>query len=680
MPISVENVKLMASQRLTDTEDGGGQMTGNEVVDGNINNLFPDISRLDRVYGRVSLRKAFVSVMTADNDTYNGSHVILSVPAEDPRVSVCLFTTDDPHDERDSAVNRLESYVTRGPRYNGWLWGPQLAGSRQIAVFQPKGAPLPEIGDVLFLIKNEGLSTEQSQYVRITKVEAEDRTFGSTSGSTSSSFSRSIVYISIGDPLRDTYAGIEISNNDALPTSIYTTVIADAAKYYGVMKPTVEISANDISLNVDSIYTHLVPSAQGETPVVDVSPGEAGPVMGSGTAYTITTPSTTWSNGSQLHFCRGIKPTTLTISGSGRTFTEAGDGILLEGVTQRGTVDYSTGDITFTNVTSFSAAFSATAVIGAALSRVPNTHYIEVTISNRGYNFTAILDPQPVRKTLTVDFMAQGKWYRLRDDGKGYLVPDVADTGAGTINYTTGSVAVTCGALPDVETAIMFAWGAPIESEDISGVITVPVAQLSKTVANPPIKPGSLSISWPSGAGTAVATDNGSGTITGAATGSVNYATGLVVWKPTSIPASGSVYTIDYDHYPRLMGSLSGGGGLTWNATIPGAPLKPRTVEITTTINVAGINQLFTFHDNGAGGISAGGFSLDYPINNEDWDGSTTINGVSGTIDYVTGNVQVNLTGVAGSYTYIEPYIMDYYTAPVVSIHFSNNVNYPGQG
>jgi len=107
MPISVEDVKLMASQRLTDTDDGGGRMTGNEIVDGNVNNLFPDISRLDRVYGRVSLRKAFVAVQTADNDTYNGAHVILSVPAQDPNVSVCLFSTNDPHDERTAARDRI---------------------------------------------------------------------------------------------------------------------------------------------------------------------------------------------------------------------------------------------------------------------------------------------------------------------------------------------------------------------------------------------------------------------------------------------------------------------------------------------------------------------------------------------------------------------------------------------
>ena len=195
MPITVEDVKLMASQRLADTTDGGGQMTGNEVVDGNVNNLFPDISRLDRVYGRVSLRKAFVHIDTADNDTYNGAHAILSVPASDPNVSVCLFTTSNPHDVRTDAVDRLESYVTLGPRFQGWLWGDQPAGSRSLLVFQPVSAEPPEVGAVLCLFNAKGTANEYRQYVRVMKVEQSIQDF-----TTTSTFSRRILTITSRAP------------------------------------------------------------------------------------------------------------------------------------------------------------------------------------------------------------------------------------------------------------------------------------------------------------------------------------------------------------------------------------------------------------------------------------------------------------------------------------------------
>ncbi|WP_163372990.1 hypothetical protein [Endozoicomonas acroporae] len=40
MAITNSDVKLFESQRFTDEEDGCGRVTGSEVIDGNINNLF----------------------------------------------------------------------------------------------------------------------------------------------------------------------------------------------------------------------------------------------------------------------------------------------------------------------------------------------------------------------------------------------------------------------------------------------------------------------------------------------------------------------------------------------------------------------------------------------------------------------------------------------------------------
>ena len=52
MTIINNDVKLFESQRLTE-EDGGGRVTGSEVIDGNVNNLFQDISRIDRTIGDI---------------------------------------------------------------------------------------------------------------------------------------------------------------------------------------------------------------------------------------------------------------------------------------------------------------------------------------------------------------------------------------------------------------------------------------------------------------------------------------------------------------------------------------------------------------------------------------------------------------------------------------------------
>ena len=93
MTINVDDVKLLKSQRLTDESDGGGRATGAAVVDGEVNNLFPDVSRLDRTTGRINLRKLFGGPMTQNADAYLGAHAIVTKSPADPRVSVVLFNT-----------------------------------------------------------------------------------------------------------------------------------------------------------------------------------------------------------------------------------------------------------------------------------------------------------------------------------------------------------------------------------------------------------------------------------------------------------------------------------------------------------------------------------------------------------------------------------------------------------
>ncbi|NCC25632.1 MAG: hypothetical protein EOM25_10635, partial [Deltaproteobacteria bacterium] len=172
MPITQSDIKLMASQELTDRDDAGGRMTGNEVPDGSVNNLFPDISRLDRVYGRVSMRKCFPFVDTADQSTYYGAHAILTDPPDDPLVSVTMFSEGDPTDRREDARDRVEQYVIQGPRATFFLMGLHPAGMRTIVCWQPVGWGQPKVGEVLFL----RIQTGVSQYVRITEIESERRT------------------------------------------------------------------------------------------------------------------------------------------------------------------------------------------------------------------------------------------------------------------------------------------------------------------------------------------------------------------------------------------------------------------------------------------------------------------------------------------------------------------------
>ena len=93
MPIKTNNLVLYKSERLTDNSDGGGKYSGQIVVDGESNNLFPDVSELDRTMGRVSLCKIFAGVTSDDTDALMGSTVFISKNPDDPNVSALLFST-----------------------------------------------------------------------------------------------------------------------------------------------------------------------------------------------------------------------------------------------------------------------------------------------------------------------------------------------------------------------------------------------------------------------------------------------------------------------------------------------------------------------------------------------------------------------------------------------------------
>ena len=61
MTILEGDILLLASERLYDEDDGGGAMTGKEIATNQHNTMFPDISDLDRAYGRLNLRKTLLS-------------------------------------------------------------------------------------------------------------------------------------------------------------------------------------------------------------------------------------------------------------------------------------------------------------------------------------------------------------------------------------------------------------------------------------------------------------------------------------------------------------------------------------------------------------------------------------------------------------------------------------------
>lgn len=548
MAITAADIQLLESERMRDTPDGGGRQTGNIIPSGEAGNVFPKVSRVDSVYGRVNLRKIYVAVRTATLDMYAGAHAIITDPPNNERISVCLFSTGSAFDTRTKARDRIESYVVAGPISRMRLYGNQLIGQKAILTYQRVEEPLPDVGEVFVLsVEADGYAAAE-QYVRVTDVTHEVRSFTDTSGE----FERRVLTLKIGGALVQTFKGAEPTRftADTSPTKIRVTQVADASKYFGIQPLSEQALSGALSLRLVSVYAPLVPSAQRETSVsmaeisgvsrmaaaaatVRVVP-DLGQMPGAGISLTrfLGGPVTPLS----LEVANGAAPATGRDDGLGNIVAVAGSGT--SGL--NGTVNYQTGEITVASVGYSGGSLEARYTPAAQVSGPSHTRQIPITIGTRGTVYAETLTPLPAPGTLTVDYRAMGRWYRLRDDGTGQLVANDASEGTGSVDYVTGAVIVTLGALPDIDSALLMSWGSPAHYTIRAGAAADVGAalRLNYTLAHAPVVPGSLTISYPVGGVSRSATDSGAdGNVIGTGvTGTIDYATGAVRLSFTTSP------------------------------------------------------------------------------------------------------------------------------------------------
>ena len=208
----------------------------------------PDISELDRAGGRVNLRKSFVQVATDDTDTYFGANVIVAEPPQDERVSVTLFSTRKTFDTREQAQTRIEAYLNKGPEWAGYLFENHIAGQRVIQLFQRLSDAVPNVGQTLVLIENEGLPTQKEQYIRATAVSVVERSFTYNTDqdyrprSSPSPSATRCASTSRARPPADAFTRATNS------TKTRDTVVADAGTYVGVVPLTQAAAVGDFTI------------------------------------------------------------------------------------------------------------------------------------------------------------------------------------------------------------------------------------------------------------------------------------------------------------------------------------------------------------------------------------------------------------------------------------------------
>ncbi len=556
MAILSGDIKLLKSDTMSDVPEGGGAITGELILSGESNNIFDDISTLDRVYGAVHMRKVFPAVQTQNTDRYFGSHVIISKLPGDGKIGVNLFNTGDYFDRRPAAKSRVENYRARGPVYAGFLWATQYMGSRAVTVFQGESAKIPGIGDVLELV-----SATASQAIKITRLDASMQTFTDDRGA----YIRRILEIEISDVLTADFVGVQMSRYDAFNPApaavIHKTVVANAARYYSARPLAIPAVLGALTVKTDSVYSQVVPSSQSELALVDVTAGSnAVPVIESGPDVTLSLGSV--SGAIYNRYLGGpITPGSLTVDFSGfgflctdvaGTLTRTSDGVAY------GTVIYATGELRFNTPASFTGtggALIATFKPAAAPIRVADTTSIRVTAANRGYVWTINLNPPPQPGALSVSYRALNSWYELRDNVNGGLQAEEQGIGSGSVNYATGSVTLTTAALPDADSDIIYAWGQPVDIFNRSGLAPGKF-KITHPLANAAFDASTLTISWNDGA-ERTATANAAGVISGYATGQLNLTTGLVEFTPTTVPLGGTEFTFSYSYGPAISKTLT---------------------------------------------------------------------------------------------------------------------------
>ncbi len=650
MTITTQDIKFFASKVMSDVPEGGGGPSAVVLQSGKSNNIFRDVREQDRAGGNLSMRQVHLGITSGNTDVAMGSNIIVSEPPSDPNVSVVLMATRDDFATRQQDIARLEAGFIAAATYSGQLFGDHLQGMRTLNIIQRVDAVLPIPGQRLVLVYREGYADTYIQYIGVRKVEHTVQTFEDGKGT----FERRVVTLQLSQALERDYPGFDPQRESVTEanlrarTKIRNTVWGNAAKYYGVQPLQESGVLGQYSVRVPSIYERVVPSAEAESPMVDAIPiaGAALPV-GAVDDVTITT-TQTWNTTTSLVLPGGCLPGSLRVVVGGTTITDKG-GLLLAGGTQVGTVDYQNGICTLLTG-SYTGSKTVTYRPAAWMQRMPQSSEIVVTPEGRSQSYVGFILPLAEPGTLSISYLAQGRWYVLQDDGSGALRGSESGHGAGTYNPDTGSFLITLGALPDVGSSIVLYWGVPTQETRWPSA-PVPLYQ-DLDLALPEgasIYPGGLSITWTDGATTKTATAAADMTLTGDATGRVYVGDKRIRFLPNTLPPVGTQINVQVDTAPateesfdapardgqgRLQitgaqgGWVPGGVRVRWNtatdvASIGGLQMLPVDEDIPMLGGGKYIERTQDAVDDGAGNLLLRGTSI-------------------GTIDYVAGTVTFN--------------------------------------
>ena len=526
--IKRSDLQFFPSERLTDNDDGGGMPLGTPIS-GEANELFNPISNIARVNGGFYARLMYAGVMRMDDEPLIGSFAAITKPPSDPTVSYLLSRATKFGELRKDALNRIEAYNVATIESRMLLLSTQSKDSRLVQAYQRVGEPLPVVGDVYCLRQDKSGYPKHEQYIQVSRVTSEDRTFTRQVSGSSREFTVTVVKMEISSKLQADFVGADYPAEGYVdnPCKIRETAVADAAQYYGVKPLAAPIAQNDITLQIPTLMEKMVPTNQVDVRLTDLnaagqrqtlldgSKAGTGGIINLRIAKSHSTGSTT-----SLYTGNAITPGSLNIDTAAGQVKDKGSALVI-GETVVGSVNQAAGEVTI-NGASFSGYITSLDFRPAGREmQVGDTASTPVTINNRSYIWSRNINPPPAPGSLLVSYRAQGRWYDLRDSGDGILRGASAAHGSGSVNFITGSVEISTGELPDVGSSILFTWGGRARYFNRSD--QTPSAKMLLTLSQAAV-PSSLSLMWNDGTAKTAVSD-ARGNITGAWTGKYNAKT-----------------------------------------------------------------------------------------------------------------------------------------------------------
>ncbi len=275
MPLLTGDIRFSRSANMADVPEGGGPPSAQLLISGRSNEVFPDISEETRTVGRVEIYQIFSLLRNPDRAALLGSNTILAQPPADPNVSITLLSLKDPFATRADIARRIESGMAAGSEWSGYLLENHYQTMRTVQLLQRPGATPPTIGKTYVLIYNEGLAGERRQRVRIKTTDTQTRTYTEIINNQLTDFAAQVTTCELFDGLLYDFPGSPATRTFARrpeKSLIRETLYSDSGMFYGAGRLTAPTQPNDVWLQVNSIYTQIVPNSRTEAATVDQRP------------------------------------------------------------------------------------------------------------------------------------------------------------------------------------------------------------------------------------------------------------------------------------------------------------------------------------------------------------------------------------------------------------------------